>query len=425
MVKYNWYYSNVPKYHDQKSREICLMRYMQKIYFGSPGTGKSFHILNKVLPMLGIDKDGPNCVTTVFHPDYTNGDFIGKLLPFTVGEKVTYGFYPGFLLRSLAVAYKNLISVDETHFRQVQNVGLEDYDLMSIDDDIEYKEPPPLSDDEEQFTYSLDYQQAAPPWINELNASKHVALVIEEINRGNSSAIFGSIFQLLDRDADGWSTTSINLSAMEYSQLVLDVFGQESRLESLLRGTSLDFLIEKKIKLPPNLSILATMNTSDESIFFMDSAFKRRWEWQFVEIDGKSSDVQDDTDIFTDERNWRKFVVKINQFILGNHLLIRGVEDKQIGYWFIPHIPITKGQIQNKLMFYLWDSVFRRDKEPLRSIVQTPFSRFGHFSCWLRRINGETIIDKGWDAKESQDLFLQIRQWRQVAKSLPIGDDLR
>jgi 5-methylcytosine-specific restriction protein B len=335
------------------------------------------------LPKLGIHKDGPNCITTVFHPDYTYGDFIGKLLPLTVGDKVTYEFYPGFFLRSLASAYKNLISIDVADLGRVQNKSMnsDDYELMLIDDiEVEYLEPPLSRDDEDPFSYFPDYQEKIPSWMNEPPASQNVALVIDEINRGNSSAIFGSVFQLLDRDADGWSTTSVNLSNMEYSRLVLDVFGKVSKLESLVRGTSLSFLMEKKIKLPPNLSILATMNTSDESIFFMDSAFKRRWEWQFVEIDGGTSEFQSGVEVFTNERNWRKFVVNVNKFIRENHLLIRGIEDKQIGYWFIPHIPITKGQIQNKLMFYLWDSVFRRDKEPLQAIVSEPLITFGDFA---------------------------------------------
>lgn len=131
---------------------------IQKILFGSPGTGKSYRIAHEIIPKdLGItskdnkdDKDN-NIVKTVFHPEYTYGDFMGKLVPLTRAGKVDYNYYEGHFLRALSQAYKNIL---KSHDKQ----------------GIKISEP------------------------------ENVALVIDEINRGNSSAIFGTIFQLLDRE---------------------------------------------------------------------------------------------------------------------------------------------------------------------------------------------------------------------------------
>ena len=119
----------------------------QLIIFGSPGTGKSHHIKNEILSELGAEETH---IRTVFHPDYTYGDFMGKLMPLTdrADKRVTYNFYAGPFLKALAAAYRNWL-------------------------DAERGEQEP----------------------------QHVALVVDEINRGNSAAIFGTVFQLLDRDS--------------------------------------------------------------------------------------------------------------------------------------------------------------------------------------------------------------------------------
>ena len=370
------------------------MLFLQKIYFGSPGTGKSYHVLNKVLPRLGVHKDSQNCVTTVFHPDYTYGDFVGKLLPLTTQSGITYEFYPGFFLQALASAYKNILTVDASQLEKLDGdeeasasealLQESSLDNEPVVDDARFYEltdsdSPPDVDKVDPFWQTSD-ELLSPPWSHALHKVQHVALVIDEINRGNSSAIFGSIFQLLDRDHEGWSITSINLSDMEYTRLILEVFNTQQNIRRKVQGTSLEFLAQRKIKLPPNLSILATMNTADESIFYMDSAFKRRWEWQFVGIDEELDEVEDEEHIFHNKEEWEKFVKKVNEFIRSQHLSIRGVEDKQIGYWFIPEIPVSKQQVKNKLMFYLWDSVFHRDRDPLQQIVGTPLVAFGDFA---------------------------------------------
>jgi 5-methylcytosine-specific restriction endonuclease McrBC GTP-binding regulatory subunit McrB len=101
----------------------------------------------------------------------------------------------------------------------------------------------------------------------------------------------------------------------------------------------------------------------------MDSAFKRRWDWEFINWDdskppaatyGKGGTL--------DENDWRKLIKNLNGFIKSHHASVRGIEDKQIGYYFIKQ-PVTAEQIQNKLMFFLWDSVFNRDKKPLVDLL--------------------------------------------------------
>ncbi|WP_353930931.1 restriction endonuclease [Okeanomitos corallinicola TIOX110] len=328
---------------------------IQKIFFGCPGTGKSHKISNDidggiVKQILGIDKNihPENLIKTVFHPEYTYGDFMGKLMPQTKSNgDVYYQFYQGHFLQALAQAYKNLLvqKEDET----VQNV----------------------------------------------------ALVIDEINRGNSSAIFGTVFQLLDRRQDGWSAYEISLSDLEFQTLIkltgfkevgfnnvekvpTYTYGKHTSERKL--GEYQDILdkiqikVEKStsvvssIRIPYNLSIFGTMNTSDNSIYFMDNAFKRRWEWEYVdwnEDDDKKLDNVTLEGYGDGTLKWKNLVERFNIFIKDNHNSVRSgrIEDMQIGYRFINAGTITEDQIKNKLMFFIWDSVFNRDKTPIRKLL--------------------------------------------------------
>jgi 5-methylcytosine-specific restriction endonuclease McrBC GTP-binding regulatory subunit McrB len=319
------------------------MPIIQKIIFGSPGTGKSHKVDKDILPnILKVDKS-ENKISIVFHPEYTYGDFMGKLVPHTDKGKVQYNFYPGHFLQALAKSYKNYITSHDQ-------------------DGIKLSEP------------------------------ENVALVIDEINRGNSASIFGTVFQLLDRDPDGWSSYAINITELEFLSLLeligvritydrdgnidsykLSPFGEFKKVETLQKKIpylKID-LENKKIKIPPNFHLLGTMNTSDNSIYYMDSAFKRRWEWEFVDIEPIAPDYFDaiDSQINLDDASWKKFVKAVNSFLKGHSDKIRKIEDKQIGYYFIKSRPIKPEEIRNKLMFFLWDSVFSNDKKPLLELV--------------------------------------------------------
>ncbi len=319
---------------DTKSENINFKKiYQQKILFGSPGTGKSYQIDQEIIPYeleIDVEKTPENVIKTVFHPEYSYGDFVGKLMPITVNSNVQYKFYEGHFLKTLSQAYKNIIAAQNN-------------------DDV----------------------------------CENVALVIDEINRGNSAAIFGTIFQLLDREPDGWSSYEVSVNEIIFNRLfeLCDLkphsivqnkiktykFGNEEiEADELQKKLNCHFE-NRTIKIPPNLSILASMNTSDSSIYYMDSAFKRRWEWEFIDVDSKP--VSADGVAFENRDEWIAFVRKLNAFIKSNHKSIRGIEDKQIGHFFITEEQISKSNVQNKLMFFLWDSVFNRDKKPLVKLL--------------------------------------------------------
>jgi len=351
---------------------------IQKILFGSPGTGKSYKIDNDIIPYeLDIDtKETPqNVIKTVFHPEYTYGDFIGKLMPITRSGKVEYNFYEGHFLRALGQAYKNFIKAHDKHGEKIKDVEIE-----------------------------------------------NVVLIIDEINRGNSSAIFGSIFQLLDRNENGWSSYYISIDEIAFIK-ILELIGvnfsydqhgqideyklkphdgvkQLKTLEDKLKFLNFD-LINKTIRIPPNLSIIATMNTSDSSIYYMDSAFKRRWSWEFIDIDSES--VCLDGIAFNNREQWMNFVKQLNKFIKSNHKYIRGIEDKQVGYYFIQDEQVKKSCVQNKLMFFLWDSVFNRDKKPLVKLLYSEDIK-----------NHSELITFGDFAKRVELFIEKINQFKNV-----------
>jgi 5-methylcytosine-specific restriction protein B len=337
------------------------MAVTQKILFGSPGTGKSFSIAgvdneNSYVQRLGIDKESKNCIKTVFHPEYSYGDFMGKLLPLTDNGKVSYNFYEGHFLKAIAQALKSRLYAEES----------------------------------------------AEP--------QNVLLIIDEINRGNSAAIFGTVFQLLDRESNGWSSYPVDITDLEIQKL-LEIIGittkgsvyhlEESLIENINKDLAKEIGIKKgkreilksdleplfnqigivgnKIKIPPNLHIVATMNTSDNSIYFMDSAFKRRWDWEFIDIKRKDINRFNSVDsqvsnALNSREKWEKFVDNINAFIKNHSEKIRRIEDKQIGYYFIK-CDFDKGEklnpesLRNKLMFFIWDSVFINDKKPLLDLL--------------------------------------------------------
>lgn len=192
------------------------------------------------------------------------------------------------------------------------------------------------------------------------NPSKKYFLAIEEINRGNCAEIFGDLFQLLDRKS--------NYSISPLKEL-------KEHLEIALSGS--EGIEGGKIKLPPNLYILASMNTSDQSLFPMDSAFKRRWSWEYVPInyEPKNEDNSENESynyvVKIDERlsfNWIEFIESINIQIKSNRNL---GSDKCIGNYFIKpdDNEISLDEFINKVMFYLWIDVFKDEDESIFSLI--------------------------------------------------------
>jgi 5-methylcytosine-specific restriction endonuclease McrBC GTP-binding regulatory subunit McrB len=178
------------------------------------------------------------------------------------------------------------------------------------------------------------------------NPDKQVYLVIEEINRGNCAQIFGDLFQLLDRKG-GVSEYPINADAD---------LRQYLEKEDVL-GAGHEGIANGKLKLPANLNILATMNTSDQSLFPMDSAFKRRWSWESVPIDYKNADSSKFIiTIGGKQYEWNEFLKSVNKRIFE----ATDSEDKQMGNFFI-NDNVDERQFIDKVMFYLWNDVCKEE----------------------------------------------------------------
>lgn len=178
-------------------------------------------------------------------------------------------------------------------------------------------------------------------------------LIIEEINRGNCAQIFGDIFQCLDRDETGKSKYEVDCNE-DLANYLKEVFAETD-------------IVTDKIILPNNLYILATMNTSDQSLFPMDSAFKRRWDWEFVPInyeDANSLNI-----VIEDSKyNWGNFIEVINPKIKE----LTGSEDKQLGNRFVNPQDgnITFDQFRSKVLFYLWSEVYKDEYGTQNSIFK-------------------------------------------------------
>lgn len=207
-------------------------------------------------------------------------------------------------------------------------------------------------------------------------------LQIEEINRGNCAEIFGDLFQLLDRQGNGESKYSIDVDEELKKYLI-------SKL-----GKGHEGIADGKIKLPSNLHIIATMNTSDQSLFPMDSAFKRRWDWEYMPINyncDKSNFIikLNNGNIY----EWLHFLKTVNKIILE----ITGSPDKQMGNWFInatnSNKIIDEKTFINKVLFYLWNDVFKDEDESIFNIEGQIFT----YEDFFVKNENSTLIVKMFD----------------------------
>lgn len=199
-----------------------------------------------------------------------------------------------------------------------------------------------------------------------LKEKKHYYLIIEELNRGNCAQIFGDIFQLLDRKGNGYSEYYIlaDTDVVDYLKSD-DGFGNDEYNEYTKKlkneypegATDID---KGVLALPCNLTILATMNTSDQSLFPIDSAFKRRWEWKYVRINYDAEDLKD-VKLWNGTTKWLDFIEAINKYIAGR----THSADKQIGERFVKpkNGNIDYETFRDKVMFYLFNDVFKDDVE--------------------------------------------------------------
>lgn len=296
----------------------------QTIYYGVPGCGKS----NKIRDLL---KNVPekNKIRVVFHPEYTNAEFIGQILP-KVNGHITYEFNPGPFAQIIKRAY--------------------------------------------------------------LNPNEHFYLVIEEINRGNAAAIFGDTFQLLDRLKAGEtdslgndpSVSNVNTFTEGWSQY----FVQNDDINAYIRKATkkddgsyedrndgepiteieiknIRFSKDTAIRLPPNLSILATMNTSDQNVFTLDNAFQRRFDMELVrnefDLAQPAVNAQYEAEIDDTGIKWGQFWGWINAKITATLKGLSSTEDKRLGVWFVSNVGgiIDDKIFAEKVLKFLWDDVFK------------------------------------------------------------------
>lgn len=288
-------------YNSGKEMQTISNEPLQQIYYGAPGTGKSYKI-NKLT-------NENNSIRTTFHPDSDYSTFVGCYKPTKDEERgeITYDFTPQAFTNAYVAAWKNVES----------------------------------------------------PFF----------LIIEEINRGNCAQIFGDIFQLLDRNEQGYSSykTTPDQDLANY-------------IRKQLANTDIedaDVKSGKKMQLPKNLRIWATMNTSDQSLFPIDSAFKRRWDWRYIPIDYTDrghfiacGDIQ---------YSWADFLQKVNDKVES----VTQSEDKKLGYWFMGNgaeqKEITIDRFVSKVVFYLWNDVFKDFGKSGNTIFKETFDKFHKF----------------------------------------------
>ena len=265
----------------------------------------------------------------MFHPEYTNAEFIGQILP-KVNGHVTYEFTPGPFTQIIKRAY--------------------------------------------------------------LNPNEHFYLVIEEINRGNAAAIFGDTFQLLDRlkagETDSLGNDPANAAVNTFTEGWSQYFVQNDDVNAYIRKTTklddgsyqerndgepieeikikeIHFNANTAIRLPPNLSILATMNTSDQNVFTLDNAFQRRFDMELVrnEFDLTKPAVKTQYEAEIDDTGikWGQFWGWINAKITATLKGLSSTEDKRLGVWFVSNVGgiIDDKVFAEKVLKFLWDDVFK------------------------------------------------------------------
>ena len=275
---------------------------LQVMYYGAPGTGKSYSIaslIKKSYPGYTEYDDNPYVFRTTIYRDYSYYDFVGNIMPVTKEGKVSYEFVPGIFTTALCAALRT----------QDRNID--------------------------------------------------VYLILEEMSRGDIASIFGDIFQLLDRDNTGKSMYGINNKSI-YEYLILN---------GVIKAGH-------KIIIPSNLHIIGTVNTSDQNVNVIDTAFKRRFDFKYIgvdpiHVDGKDDEYVNNFDIQftdTDTYEWVKLYQAINHIIINDLGL---AEDKQLGPFFLKDKgdddanreqgddDANREQVADKLLHYLWQDVER------------------------------------------------------------------
>lgn len=296
---------------------------LQQIFYGAPGTGKS-HAINELTA-------GKDVIRTTFHPDTDYSTFVGAYKPTTKSIPVTT------VIGTNAVPVKlngKEMMEDKIVYEYVSQAFLQAYVAA--------------------WRKYCDVQEGEEP-VDEF-------LVIEEINRGNCAQIFGDLFQLLDRGDEGFSEYPIKADSDMKKLLEKEFEGLEIKnkegINALFKGGKdivAEVLAGDVLLLPNNLYIWATMNTSDQSLFPIDSAFKRRWDWNYVPISNAGKNWM--IEVNGAQYDWWNFLEAINDKVY--HATYS--EDKKLGYFFCKAKDgvISADKFVSKVIFYLWNDVFK------------------------------------------------------------------
>lgn len=345
---------------------------LQQIYYGAPGTGKSYEI--------NLLTEGEEVTRTTFHPDSDYSTFVGCFKP---------------------------------HMEIVDMTTVIGETLKTV------KDEKGLPRKEKRIVYKYSCQAFLQAYIAAWQdpERKHF-LVIEEINRGNCAQIFGDIFQLLDRNEEGYSSYPIRTDADAEEELRIvfaDKWGLDDEkakeIDDLYRkhypdGVTKDIKNGSLLLLPSNLYIWATMNTSDQSLFPIDSAFKRRWDWKYTKIaEGRDAETnellnwevkfqyEEEGKTFAFECSWWEFIQTIN----GKIAETNSSDDKKLGYFFCK--PKTKSGKEidgetfvGKVVFYLWNDVFKDEEHPIFKVTDAKENpSFDDF--YKEDEMGKTVVD--------------------------------
>ena len=324
----------------------------QIIYYGAPGTGKSHKIKEK---LAKVSKE--NIFRTTFHPDSDYSTFVGAYKPSTdkpedklynkeeLISKLTELKEQGVTYAPQKFGAQYWYSLKQLTLQDKKDIlaacEMSDNYTVEFDKGIAVGEELLKKSKESRIIYKFIPQAFLNAYMRAYCTTDKVYLIIEEINRGNCAQIFGDLFQLLDRDENGVSEYCIKADA-----------DLRAYLEEEL-GADSDAIKDGELCLPPNLYIYATMNTSDQSLFPIDSAFKRRWDWEYEPIKYKNTNWI--IDINGNKYSWVSFQREINKRIYD----ATSSEDKMLGDYFVNPSDgiVTEKILLNKILFYLWNDV--------------------------------------------------------------------
>lgn len=370
------------------AKTIYAKESKQTIFFGSPGTGKSWTVQHNVLKDVKDDY----IFRTTFHPDTDYSTFVGCFKP--ISKYCSWGdpsiseakLLDIFMRTEDETLYKGSIKARYwyealIHAEDLRRLGIDAQTLSKKLKDKGFASTAYTNEltsgifkiydwlkensliGSNTISYNFEPQVFTLAYIKAWqNPTEQIYLVIEEINRGNCAQIFGDLFQLLDR----------NKGVSEYPVKAETALAEY--LSNVLEGDAADGIRDGKLSLPANLNIIATMNTSDQSLFPMDSAFKRRWDWKYIPTtppadksrtmelsfkDKTTTKYGTTIDAGDYEYDWTEFLEKINEKIQN----ATHSDDKQLGFWFVKTEEgaeeIKISSFVSKVVFYLWNDVFK------------------------------------------------------------------